>query len=81
MLLKFGVLNIKERRVHLPEDDSWGNNTDQESSEERQLVREIPPVQEAPRRVRGTGTRASDIRTLSRGVEAASEGAPYERQF
>ena len=29
-----GVLNIKERRVHLPEDERWGNNTDQERPKE-----------------------------------------------
>ena len=48
-----------------------GDNTGQESPEERQLVLEVPPVQEAPRRVRDTGTRVSGKRTLNRGVEAA----------
>ena len=34
VLLASGVLNIKERKVHLPEDESWGNNTDQERPKE-----------------------------------------------
>ena len=34
------------------------------------------PVQEAPRRVRSTGTRASVKKTLSRTMKAAREGTP-----
>ena len=41
----------------------------------------MPPVLEAPRRVRDTGTRASANRTLSRGVEAARDGAPQNVSF
>ena len=72
MLLKFGVLSIKKRRVHLPEDESWGN-TDQKSLGGGRVVCEVSPVQEAPI-VRDTGTRVSGKRTLSRGVEATREG-------
>ena len=51
------------------------------SARKRQLVREVPPVQEAPRRVQNTGTRASGKRTLSTGVEAAREGTPQNVSF
>ena len=70
MLLKFGVLSIKKRRVHLPKDESWGN-TDQGSLGGARVC-EVSPVQEAPR-VRDTGTRVSGKRTLSREVEATRE--------
>ena len=46
-----------------------GGDTDQEQPGGEAAVREVPPVLEVPRRVRDTGTRASDNRTLSRGVE------------
>ena len=78
MLLKFGVLNIEKRRVHLPEDESWGN-TDQESPGEAR-VHGVSPVQEAPR-VRDTGIRVSGKRTLSRGVEATREGTLQNVNF
>ena len=79
--MKSGVLNIKERRVHLQEGENWGNNTDQERPKEAAGTREVPPVQEAPRRVQNTGTRASGKRTLSTGVEAAREGTPQNVSF
>ena len=65
-----GFFNIKKRRVHLPEDESWG---EQYRSRAPGGGDKVPPVQEAPRRVQDTGTRASGKRTLSRGVEAARE--------
>ena len=67
---------MKKRKVHLPEDESWG---EQYRSRERPEEAAILPVQEGPRRVRDTGTRASAKTTLSRGVEAAREGP--EREF
>ena len=45
------------------------------------MVRKVPLVREAPRRVRDTGTRASDKRTLKREVEAAREGTPQNVSF
>ena len=54
---------------------------DQEILKERQRVREVPPIQEAPRRVQDTDTRASGKRTLSTGVEAAREGTPQNVSF
>ena len=81
MFLKFVFFcSIRKRIVHLPEDESWGNNIDQERPREAR-IREISPVQEAPRRVRDTDTRASDIRTLGRGVEAARKGTPHNVSF
>ena len=71
VVLKFGVLNIKERKVHYPAELKTIST---KKARGRQLVREVPPVQEAPRRVRDTGARASVKRTLIRGVEAAREG-------
>ena len=50
-----------------------GGDTDQESARRRQ---QVLPVQEAPRRVRNTGTRANVKMSLSRAVEAAREGTP-----
>ena len=72
MLSKFMVLNIKERRVHPEELEG----TPIETHPEESSWCEVPPVQEAPRRVQDTGTRASGKKTLSRGVEAAREGTP-----
>ena len=75
--MKFGVLNIAERRARLPEDESWGG---QDRSRTPGGCK-VPPVMEAPRRVRDTGTRASAKRALSRGVEAAREGTPQSVSF
>ena len=50
-----------------------GGDTNQESARRRQ---QVLPVQEAPGRVRNTGTRASVKRTQSRAVEAARECTP-----
>ena len=47
----------------------------------KQLVRDVPPVQEAPRKVRDSGTRASRKRTLSRGMKAAREGTPQNVSY
>ena len=58
-----------------------GGETDQEQPEGEAAVREVPPGLEAPRRVRDTGTRVGAKRTLSRGVEAAREGAPQNVSF
>ena len=58
-----------------------GDNTGQESPEERQLVLEVSPIQEAPRRVRDTDTKVNVKRTLNRGVEAAREGTPQNASF
>ena len=80
VLLKFGVLNIAERRVTIQK-KSCSERYQSRKSEERQRVGEVPPVLEVPRRVRDTGTKASGKRTLSAGVEAAREGAPYDREF
>ena len=55
-----------------------GNNTDQESVRRRQ---QVLPVPEAPRGGRGTGTRASAKRTLTRGVETAREGTSQNVSF
>ena len=71
VLLKFAVLNIEERRVHHPEELE---TMPIKKSRRRQLVREVPTVQNAPKRVQDTGIRASGKRTLSMGVEAAREG-------
>ena len=80
--LKFGGLSTKKRRVHLPKEESWWEQYRSRKSEgEAAGVREVPSVQEAPRRVRDTGTRASAKRTLSRDVEAASEGTPQSVSF
>ena len=59
-----GTKSLSSRRA--------GDSTGQESPEEVA----VPTVQEALRRVRDTGTRASGKRTLSRGVEAA-RAAPH----
>ncbi|CAM9523572.1 unnamed protein product [Ascophyllum nodosum] len=58
-----------------------GNNTDQERPEERRLIRGVPPVLKTPRRVRDARTRASDKRTLNRGVVAAREGTQQNVSF
>ena len=58
-----------------------GGNTYQEQSGGEAAVREVPPVLEAPRRVRDTGTRASAKRTLGKGVEAAREDTPQIVSF
>ena len=75
VLSKFGVIE-HQRTKGLSR--RAGNNTDQEIARKRQ---QVLSVQEAPRRVRDTGTRASLKRTLSRGVEAAREGTPQSVSF
>ena len=45
------------------------------------MVREVPPVQEAPKIVQNTSTGVSGKRTLSRGVEAARRGTPQNVSF
>ena len=78
VLPKFGFLSIKKRKDHLLEDESWWKQY-----RPRAPVggSKVPPVQKAPRRVRDIGTRASDKRTLSRGVEVAREGTPQSVSF
>ena len=44
-------------------------------------MHEVPPVLGAPRIMRDTGTRTNAKRTLSRGVEAAREGASQNVSF
>ena len=58
-----------------------GDNTDQEQSGREATVREVLPVQKAPRRWLGIGTTTSAMRTLSRGAEAAREGTPQNVKF
>ena len=77
VLLNFGVLNIKEQKVHHPEELEIFPI---KKARRRQLVCEVPLVQEAPTRVQDTGTRASGKRTLSKGVEAA-KGTPQNVSF
>ena len=72
------VLNIMERRVHDPEELE---TVPIKRVRRRELVREVPPVREAPRRVQDTGTRASYKRMLSREVEAAREDTPQNVSF
>ena len=82
MLLKFGVFGAtRNEEFTFQKTRAGGNNSDQESPKERQRVREVPPVQEASRRVRDTGTRASAKRTLSRGVEEPREGTSQSVSF
>ena len=55
VLLKFGALNIEERRV-IAQKESWREQyRSRKLAGERQIVRKVPPVQEAPRRVRDNG--------------------------
>ena len=81
MPLKFGVLSIKKRKVHHPEDERWGEQYRPKSPKEMQPVGEVPPILEAPTRVRDTGTRAWAKRTSSKGVKAAREGSPQSVSF
>ena len=78
MLSKFGVLEHKKTESS---SRRAGGQTDQEQPEGEAAVREVAPVQEAPRIVRDTGTSASVKRTLSRGVEVAKEGTPQSVSF
>ena len=78
MLSNFGVFEHQRTKSS---SRRAGDNTDQEQPGGEAAVREVPPVQEALRRVLGTGTRASDMRTLSRGVEKAREGTPQNVSF
>ena len=79
--LKFGVLSIRNEEFIFQKTRAGGNNTNQECPKERQRVREVPPVQEAPRRVRDIGTRSNAKKMLSRGVEAVREGTPQSVSF
>ena len=74
VLSKFGVLEHQETKSSFRRAGG-----DQESARTRQ---QVLPVQEVLlRRVQNTGTRASVKRTLSRAVEAATEGTPQNVSF
>ena len=77
VLLNFGVLNIKEQKVHHPEELE---TIPIKKARRRQLVCKVPLVQGAPTRVQDTDTRASGKRTLSKGVEA-TKGTPQNVSF
>ena len=78
MLSEFGGFEHQETKSSTRK---AGKETDQEQPEGEAAVREVPPVLEARRRVRHTGTRACAKRTLNRGVEEAREGAPSNVSF
>ena len=75
VLSKFGGFKHQETKNS---SKRAGEDTDQESARRRQ---QVLPVQEAPRRVQNTGTRASVKRTLSRAVEVVREGTSQNVSF
>ena len=58
-----------------------GGTIPNKNARRTQLVREEPPVKEAPRRVRDTGTRANGKRTLSTGWRQPSRAPYMNRSF
>ena len=81
LFLALSNFEVSEHQETKSSTRSAGGETDQEQPKGEAAVREVPLVQEAPRRVRDTGTRASVERTLSRAVEAALESTQQNVSF